>query len=93
MLNDVRGVVRDRRDGVGVLIDETVLSGGKVFINDNGRVGRLDDKVVEVVAGELSYSNVSKDIEEGLVIDKGGREARDEDGSGGGGCTAGVNRG
>ena len=37
--------------------------------------------------------NVSEDVEEGLVVDEGGRRVGDEDGSGGRGCAAGVSRG
>ena len=70
-----------------------VLCRGEVLIVDNGGVGELDDKIVEVVAGELLGGNVSKDIKEGLIVDKGGRRIGDEDRSGGGGCTVGVSRG
>ena len=92
-LNDVRGVVGDGGDRLEVLVDKTVLSGDIVFIVDDGRVGGLNDKVVKIVTGELLGGNVSKDVEEGLVVDEGGRRARDEDRSRGGGCTAGVSRG
>ena len=45
------------------------------------------------MAGELLGGNISEDVEEGLVVDEGGRRARDEDRSRGGRGMVGVSGG
>ena len=91
--NNVGGVGRDGGDWMGELINETVLGGGEVLVVNDGGVGRPDDKVIKVVAGKLLGGNVGKDVEEGLIVNEGRRRTGDEDGSGGGGCAAGVSGG
>ena len=88
--NDVRGVVGDGRDGAVVLVEKNEFR-GKVFVVDDGRVFELDNEIVEVVVGEFLGGNMSKDVQEGLVVNKRGRRAGDEDRGGGRG--AGVSRG
>ena len=93
MLNDVGGVGRDGRDGAGEFVNEMVASGDVVlFVNDVG-MGRLDDEVIEVVAGEFLGCNIGKDVEESLVINERGRRARDKDRSRGRGHATGVSGG
>ena len=92
-LGNVGGVDRNGGDRAREFVDETIVGGGKVLVVDDSRVGELEDQVVEVVAGKFLGGDVSKDIEESLIVDEGGRRAGDEDRSGGGECTAGVGGG
>ena len=91
--DNIGGVGRNGGDRARELVDETIVGGGEVLVIDDGRVGELDDQIVEVVVGELLGGDISKDVEKGLVVDEGGRRARDEDGSGGRRDVAGVSRG
>ena len=93
MFDNIGGVGRNGGDLAREFINKTIVSGGKILVIDNGRVGELDDQVVEVVAGEFLGGNISEDIEKGLIVDEGGRRAGDEDGSGGRGCAVGVGGG
>ena len=92
-LDNVGGVSGNGGDWAREFIDKTIVGRGEVLVVDDSRVGELDDQVVEVVAGEFLGGDISKDIEEGLIVDKGGRRARNEDGSGGRRGAAGVGRG
>ena len=91
--DDVGGVGGEGRDGAEVFVDETVLGRDKVLVVDNCRMSELDNEIVEVVAGEFLGCNVSKDIEEGLVINEGGRRSGDKDRSRGGRGAVGVSGG
>ena len=91
--DNVGGVGRNGRDWARELVNETIVGGGEILVIDDGGVGELNDQVIEVVAGEFLGGNISEDVEEGLIVDEGGRRARDEDGSRGRRCTAGVSRG
>ena len=82
--DNVRGAVGNGGD---------VLGRDEVLFVDSGGVGELDDQIVEVVTGELLGGNVSEDVKEGLVVDKGGRRARGKDRSGGRRGAAGVSGG
>ena len=91
--DNVGGVDRNRGDGVGRLFEEMVLGRDEVLFVDSGRVGELDDQIIEVVTGEFLGYNIGENIEEGLVVDKRRRRTRDEDRSRGGRCAAGVSGG
>ena len=71
--DNVWGIGGGGRDWAGEFINETILSRGEVLVVDSSRVGELDDQIVEVVAGKLLSGNISEDVEEGLVVDEGGR--------------------
>ena len=91
--DNVGGIGRNGGDWARELVDETMVGGGEVLVFDDGGVGELDDQVIEVVAGEFLGGDISKDVKESLIVNKGGRRAGDEDRSGGRGCTAGVSGG
>ena len=91
--DNVRGVGGNGGDRAREFIDETIVGGGEVLVVDDSGMGELNDQVVEVVAGEFLGSNVGKDVKESLIVNEGGRRARDKDGSRGGRGTVGVSGG